>query len=463
MPSLPPPNRTPQGLLDAHAPTGTGSRPGESSSHAASGVYFADLARTAAAELEHSFRETGSGTTPGQGFGPRRRRRPFLRAFLRALTDPMTFDGRSNPSLWLGAVLAVPIPVLIFLANGPLWLELISLGAPVGWGLILGAAGRVATLEREEAHRFEAEASKARQAALSERSKRGELEKQQSAMTAELKLAQAVQRTLVPPDIVRPDVQVVVRQIPSSFVGGDYLQASMPRPDLLYLCIADVSGHGVAAALVVSRLHGVVRRLILELRTPEQFLDEVNKAALKILQHTYFFVTFAVFRVDLAKRRIDYATAGHPAQFLLRVNGHVESLSTPNRLLGMDVDVFDPDRPSDSITFSPGDSLVLFTDGLFEIPGHVDGELLGEEGLAKVLGNLGGLPPPLVAGDILQDLADFQGDSKFEDDVSLMIARLEPTAVSNATPAPGSLAPASALAPAPVSPSATEAPVGARR
>ena len=66
--------------------------------------------------------------------------------------------------------------------------------------------------------------------------------------------------------------------------------------------------------------------------------------------------------------------------------------------------------------------------GLFEIPGKDDGEILGEDGLRDVLTNLGGLPPALVAGDILQDLANFQGHSKFEDDVSLIVARFDPSA-----------------------------------
>jgi serine phosphatase RsbU (regulator of sigma subunit) len=146
-------------------------------------------------------------------------------------------------------------------------------------------------------------------------------------------------------------------------------------------------------------------------------------------------MTFGVFRVDLAQRRIEYATAGHPAQFLMRADGRVESLSTPNRLLGMDPDVFDLERPSDVVTYGPGDSLVLFTDGLFEIPGKGGGEMLGESGLNEALKTLRGLPPSLVVGEILQDLADFQGHSKFEDDVSLMVARFDPV------PAPAPIAP----------------------
>jgi sigma-B regulation protein RsbU (phosphoserine phosphatase) len=380
-----------------------------------------------------------------------RRRRPFLRAFARALSDPRTFDLRRNPSLWLGFVLAVPIPILLFLAEAPPLVRVFSLFAPVGWAVILGAAGRVALLAEEEVRRIAevaVESEKARTVLTkeveTERSLREELQATQRLMDAELRLAQGIHETLVPSDVVRPDLQVVVRHVPCSFVGGDYLQASLPRPDLLYLCVGDVSGHGVAAALVVSRIHGLVRRLIFEERTPEQFLEEMNRAALRIFRDSYFFLTFGVFRVDLAARRIDYATAGHPQQILLRADGTVERLSTRNRLLGIDADIFDPERPSDSVAYEPGDTLVLFTDGLFEIPAKDGSGLLGEAGLHRIMDTLRGLPTALVAGEILQDIAAFQGDSRFDDDVSLIVTRFEPAAAPAGAREPEAAAPAAA-------------------
>jgi serine phosphatase RsbU (regulator of sigma subunit) len=379
-----------------------------------------------------------------------------VRAFFRALNDPRTYDFQRNPSLWLGMVLAVPIPLLAFVGDAPTWVRLLSLTVPAAWSVVLGAAGRVAILAEEDAHRLSAEAQ-ARETAhhaaratlaaevATERRERKELEAAHRELTSELRLAQAIQRTLIPGDVLRQDLQVVVRHIPCSFIGGDYLQAYLPKPDVLYLCVGDVAGHGVAAALVVNRIHGTVRRLMLEDRDPESILEELNRSAMRIFQHSHFFMTFGVFRVDLARRRIDYATAGHPAQILLRADGRIEPLSTRNRLLGIDSDIFDPERPEDSTTYGPGDALVLFTDGLFEIPGKEDGEILGEAGLAERLRDLGGLPPSLVAGEILQDLADFQGDSRFADDVSLVVARFDPAPVA----APAPVAPREA-APAPI-------------
>ena len=69
-----------------------------------------------------------------------------------------------------------------------------------------------------------------------------------------------------------------------------------------------------------------------------------DRATLRIFQDTYFFMTFGVFRLDLSNGAMEYATAGHPAQVLLRADGRTELLRTPNRLLGMDADIFDAER-----------------------------------------------------------------------------------------------------------------------
>jgi sigma-B regulation protein RsbU (phosphoserine phosphatase) len=357
----------------------------------------------------------------------------FLRRFARALTDHRTFDLRQNPALWLGFLLAAPIPFLAVAALAPTWIVLLSIPAPIVWAVVLGAAGRVGILAEEDAARAQREAEEARRQALTteaalakESTRRRDLEQQATAVVSDLKLAQAIQSTLLPANVTRPEVEVAVRQIPCQFVGGDYLHASLVEDRWLYLCVADVAGHGVAAALVVARIHDLVRRQTGAKKLPEAMLEELNRAALAILKHTYFFMTFGVFRLDLADGTLEYATAGHPAQVLLRADGRRELLRTPNRLLGMDADIFDADRPSAATTLAPGDTLVLFTDGLFEIlaGGNAD-EMLGEKELHKRIDSVRTLTPSLMAGEVLQDLADYQGTSAFEDDVSMLVARFK--------------------------------------
>jgi sigma-B regulation protein RsbU (phosphoserine phosphatase) len=254
------------------------------------------------------------------------------------------------------------------------------------------------------------------------------------AMEADLRLARDVQRTLVPCDVEAPGLRVRVHNLPCGYVGGDYLQASLVRPDVLHLCVGDVSGHGIAAALVVSRIHGHVRRMVLEDRRPLEMLDELNAASLRIFRHVPSFLTFASFRVDLAARRIEYATGGHPAQALLRAGGGIELLSSGDRLLGVDERAVDADRPSPAVSYRPGDCLVLFTDGLFEVP-RADGLRLHEPELHERLASLRDPTTEAVVEAALRGLEPTRRPTRFADDVSLLVASF-PSEPSHAPPDP---------------------------
>ena len=360
----------------------------------------------------------------------------------RALFDEQTYDVRGNPSLWIGFLLAIPIPVLTFAAGATTWLKLASLPAPVVWAVIVGAAGRVGILAPQERDQLEQEAALAADEAREAEQhldrvvkERERLEAQRQAVLSELKLAQAVQRTLLPKPIHRKHIEVVARSIPTSYVGGDYVRSTIVKKRWLYLVLFDVSGHGVSAALVVARLHGLIRRMTFTEQRPTIILERLNTSAQRLLKHTYFFMTGVVARLDLKSGELEYATAGHPSQVLLRETGQIELLRTRNRLIGMDDDIFDSQAPSKRVQLERGDSIVLFTDGLFEVLEDGKGEVLGEEGLRERLAQLGSLAPQLLIGEVLQELSEFQGSSEFDDDVTILAARwLGPPQPGNGQP-----------------------------
>jgi sigma-B regulation protein RsbU (phosphoserine phosphatase) len=358
------------------------------------------------------------------------RTKVYLRAWVAALTDERTYDVRQNPSLWLGFLLAIPIPVLTFAAEADTWLKLLTLLSPVTWAVLLGATGAVTQRLIDQRNQLrtvvesaETEARAAREDLGVERELREALEREREQDRAELRLAQSVQETIESKNIHREDCEVVIHSLPSKFVGGDYVHANVVEGRWLYLCIADVSGHGIAAALVVARIHGLVRRLTLTRKRPEPFLERINRATLQIFKDTYFFMTMGIFRVDLRTGELEYATAGHPTQVLLHEDGTHEDLRTNNRLLGMDADIFDKEQPTKRLQLRPGDTIVLFTDGLFEILEDGKGEVLEESGLHRRIESVGTVAPGLLIGEVLQGIAEFQGHSQFEDDVTMVAAR----------------------------------------
>ena len=356
---------------------------------------------------------------------------------MRALVDEGTYDVRLNPSLWLGFLLGLPTPVLAFMGDTPTWLKVVSLASPVLMAVVLGAAGRVGLLAQLRAEQARTKAVRIREhlevteEALGEEVLRREaLQEEQENILSELKLAEAVHRTLLPSPVSRPEIELVYKMMSSRFVGGDYVHVNVIDNRWLYICMFDVSGHGVSAALVVARMHGLVRRLTLTKQSPGSTLHRINGAAVRILKHTYFFMTGVVARLDLTSGMLEFATAGHPPQFLLRADGSIELLRTRNRLMGVDDDIFDREHPTRQVALRPGDALVFFTDGLFEVLEDGRGELLGESGLRDRVRSIGPMEPALLVGELLQELSDYQGRTKFDDDVSLLVAQYKGPAPS---------------------------------
>lgn len=360
----------------------------------------------------------------------------FLRAFALALLDRATYDLRSNPGLWLGFAFAIPIPILVASSGAPRWMIAASLAAPLCWSAVVGAAVRVGLLgakeiqeltvdarDRDRVHKEEC--AGLRDAVEIERDEHVRLARLQRLAAEELALGQEIQRSLVPSGIRRDDVEIAVRHIPCMHVGGDYLQASLPRPDLLYLCVGDVAGHGVAAALAVSRIHALVQSMIQAGTRPAPFLESLDRATLRLFERTALFMTFAVLRIDLSRRRIEYATAGHPPQWLLRAGGDVEELATPSTALGLQPTTSGGGRPAGSVTYAPGDTLLLFTDGLFETRAP-DGEIWGQERLRSLFLDHSHSTPEVAVDKILGGANGFRDARTLDDDVSLMVARLGP-------------------------------------
>ncbi|MGE0191995.1 MAG: PP2C family protein-serine/threonine phosphatase [Planctomycetota bacterium] len=365
---------------------------------------------------------------------PRQGPRAFFRAMLHALGDERTYDLGKNPSLWLGFLTALPTPVLALATDVPSWMKVLAALTPFSWAVLLGAAGRVGQRAQEEADEVASRASHIEEhLAVTEEAlgeavlERDHLEEQNREHLNELKLAEAVARSMLPDAIRDKRVTTAMRSVPSRFIGGDYLYASVVEDRWMYFGVADVSGHGISAALVAARLHGLVRRLSLTNAPLESMLRQIHQGALAICRHTYFFVTCALFRLDLKTGVLEFATAGHPAQLLLRADGRLEPLRTRNRLLGMDDDVFDSEQPTRKVQLEPGDTVLCFTDGVFEILRGGHGEVLGEQGLGERLQALGPLEPSLILGELLQDLADFQGRTQFDDDITLLVTRFNGT------------------------------------
>ena len=261
------------------------------------------------------------------------------------------------------------------------------------------------------------------------------------ALEEELTLARQIQFRYLPTTFPAwSNLEVFGTNQPSKQVGGDYFDVVEVGGDLL-AAIADVSGKGVPAALVMSMMQASLRTQAGEGRSPSDMLERINRLMLE-RGETGMFATGFLARLDRATLTLRYTNAGHNPPLLLHADGGVEILQRGGLLLG----VFeDPRLEEGAIQLARGDRLLLYTDGVTEARSP-EGVFYDEERLAAFLRALPtGLHAREIALAVKDDVRAFTGTDDFEDDMTLVVLRV-PEAVSSALP-PASPAMEPALSP----------------
>mgnify|MGYP003135767031 CR=1 FL=1 len=210
-------------------------------------------------------------------------------------------------------------------------------------------------------------------------------------------------------------------------VGGDLVGYFPVRPGVVGLFGLDVSGHGISSALMTARLAGYLsaatpdQNLALTLlpggtyaaRPPGEVIAELNDLVLHEMETEHYF-TLMLAIADLTSGEVTVAQAGHPHPALLRSDGRVEQSGTGGFPVGLLSGVGFEDY---KLQMAPGDRLLILSDGVTECP-DPGGEMLGEEGLARMLGELRRFSGPALLSALVWKLSEFAGSRDFPDDVS---------------------------------------------
>ncbi|MGA3171210.1 MAG: SpoIIE family protein phosphatase [Chthoniobacteraceae bacterium] len=225
---------------------------------------------------------------------------------------------------------------------------------------------------------------------------------------------------------------------PSTAVSGDFFDVFEIEESVAGLFICDVMGHGVRAALVASILRALVNELEPLWKEPSKFMFELNRALRRILKHTRVPLFASAFYVvaDLANGSLTHANAGHPCPLRVQGSGGPEHLQRLDGCkLGPALGLLDDAQyPSARTEIVMPETILLFTDGLFEVEAQ-DGTLYDYKALYKAVGELRGLRSLELCQSIVDKVCDFSGQQQFADDVCLVameIDRLAPAAPENA-------------------------------
>ncbi len=243
---------------------------------------------------------------------------------------------------------------------------------------------------------------------------------QKRLMDEELKTASVIQRRLLPdaPTGV-PGYTFVGSNRPCRTVSGDYYDFVVKPDGTVYFVIADVSGKGITAGLMMAGLQAAFRIFSKSDPSPAELVSQLNAALRENLPQSKF-VTLFLGRLDLESGRVDYANAGHTPPLWVRKSG-VEELSDTDLLLGV---VTRAEYTNRTLQLEPGDSLILFTDGVTEAE-NADGSELGSMTVALALEPLHGAKADELTHVVEESVMAHIGDAPLGDDVTLVVVSRE--------------------------------------
>ena len=247
--------------------------------------------------------------------------------------------------------------------------------------------------------------------------KNAALEKAQAQMSAELDLARAMQVAILPSRFpVAPGCDGSARMLPATTMGGDFYDFIELPGGRIGLVMADVSGKGVPAAFFMAVARTNLNALAVTASGPADCLQRTNDVLLTQNPMDLFVTVFyAVF--DPATGSLAYANGGHNPPLIRRANGTVEMLTAASGLvLGM----FPATYEQDTAQLAPGDTLVLYTDGVTEAF-NVDVQMYEEARLVeRVRADGGGSAKTLVAS-IFDSVIGFSGAAPQSDDITVAV------------------------------------------
>lgn len=311
----------------------------------------------------------------------------FLLVRLLRLSPPDGEDGKDFAAFRFGLMFFVVLAVLVNL------LDVFSVAPPriepFGFAVFLSCMGYVAarrTLRRDQ---------------------------QLNEIQNELEVALRIQLSVLPTQFpASPHFQVAARYAPMTSVAGDFYDYIVADGHQAGLLIADVSGHGVPAALIASmvKLAAASQRNVAA--DPASFLSGMNAALLGNTQDQL--ITAAYVHLDSQSREMRYSAAGHPPMLLLR-NGVVTAIEENGLMMG----AFDFATYANAVhRIESGDRLLLYTDGIVEAS-NASGEFFGQAALSDLLQRSSRLSSSETADSII--LSVRQWSAKQEDDLTVLI------------------------------------------
>jgi sigma-B regulation protein RsbU (phosphoserine phosphatase) len=243
---------------------------------------------------------------------------------------------------------------------------------------------------------------------------------QRAQIKKELELAQSMQQMLFPQHMPNTEtLQVAARYLPHQQVGGDYYDFIQLNIHEFIFCIADVSGKGVAAALLMSNIQATLHSLINYTHNLKDIIIELNKRVITNAKSEKFLSIFLA-KLNTKSQQLTYINAGHNAPILLYENKFME-LDKGCILLGIEETL--PMVNVEIFNYASEFTLLCYTDGLTDTVDG-EGESIPVEKLKEIILNNNKSNPEFINQAILFYAEEFKGENDFPDDIALLTLKV---------------------------------------
>lgn len=241
-------------------------------------------------------------------------------------------------------------------------------------------------------------------------------------MWHEFNVARDMQAQMLPdtyPEI--EGIQISAKSVPTTEVGGDFYDFLQLQDGRLGIVVGDVSGHGVAAAMVMTAALGAVRFAAEEKECTHEVLNMVNFRLNKDIQN-HMFVALFYGILDPKTRKLYYTNAGQTMPFLLR-DGKIDFLPQAEKTDRFPLGIVKATVYEQlSIELQPGDMLIHYTDGIVDVM-NGSHETYGFDRLSESIKQNASLPPSELIDKLIAEMSEYGGDSNIEDDVTLVVLK----------------------------------------
>ncbi len=242
------------------------------------------------------------------------------------------------------------------------------------------------------------------------------------AVEEELRVARRIQTSLLPhsfpPFPHRKEFELYAKNEPAAFIAGDFFDFFFLEENKLGIVIADVSGHGVPAAMFMAVARTALRNFAVPDQSPREMIRQTNEVLAKDNDDGMFVTAFfACYQVDTGD--LTYVNAGHNPPYILREDRGLEPLSSTGTLLAAFGDIDFDER---TVNIRRGDALVLFTDGVTEAHAEAFNYFSGEKRLETLLSALRGESVETIANVVLRNVEDHSQGER-HDDVTIVVLK----------------------------------------